>query len=346
MTDLPATYRKIVLASRPTGMPTDDNLHLVETPMVEPGPDQILTRTIYMSLDPYMRGRMNVSRSYAANVELGDTMVGGTVGQVVKSNYAGLEPGDFVLTSDGWQEYGVSDGKHARKLDPSAAPISLALSVLGMPGMTAYVGLLDFGRPEPGETVVVSAASGAVGSVVGQIAKVKGARAVGIAGGPDKCAYVKNELGFDDCVDYKADDFKERLKAACPNEINVYFENVGGKVFEVVLDQLADFARIPLCGRIANYNDSEAPPGPNLLPKTMGIFLTRRVSLRGFIVSNHADRAGAFHRDMAQWLGEGRIKYREDITEGIETARDAFRGLLTGKNFGKQLVRLSPDPTR
>ena len=340
------TNRQVLFVSRPDGPPTAENFKLVDSPIPTPGDGEMLLRTIYLSLDPYMRGRMNTGRSYAKGAELGQPMVGGTIAQVVKSNIPAFSEGDFVVSSNGWQEYAVSNGAGVRKIDPANAPISTGVGVLGMPGMTAYVGLLAHGRPKEGETVVISAASGAVGSAVGQIAKIKGCRAVGIAGGPDKCAYVRDELGFDECVDYKAPDFKDALKAACPSGVDIYFENVGGIVFDTVLDLMNDYGRIPVCGRIANYNDTEAPPGPNMVPKLMGIVLTRRLTIRGFIVSNHPEYQEDFLRDMGAWVREGRVKYREDIVEGLETAVSAFQGLLKGKNFGKQLVRVSPDPTR
>ena len=340
------TNRQVLFASRPEGPPAAENFKLVESPVPTPGDGEMLLRTIYLSLDPYMRGRMNTGRSYAKGAELGQPMVGGTIARVVKSNIPGFSEGDFVVSSNGWQEYAVSNGAGVRKIDPANAPISTGVGVLGMPGMTAYVGLLAHGRPKEGETVVISAASGAVGSAVGQIAKIKGCRAVGIAGGPDKCAYVRDELGFDECVDYKAPDFKDALKAACPGGVDIYFENVGGIVFDTVLDLMNDYGRIPVCGRIANYNDTEAPPGPNMVPKLMGIVLTRRLTIRGFIVSNHPEYQEDFLRDMGGWIREGRVKYREDIVEGLENAVSAFQGLLKGKNFGKQLVRVSPDPTR
>ena len=244
----------------------------------------MLCRTIYLSLDPYMRGRMNPGPSYARGVELGEVMVGGTVSRVVESRLAGYAAGDIVLTANGWQDYALSDGAGVRRLDPADAPVSTALGVLGMPGHTAYVGLLDHGRPRPGETVVVSAASGAVGAVVGQIARIEGCRVVGVAGAPEKCAYVTDELGFDACVSHRADDLPDALRAACPGGIDVYFENVGGKVFEAVLPLLNDFARIPVCGRIANYNLTGPPPGPDQVARLMGLTLVRRLTFRGFIV--------------------------------------------------------------
>jgi NADPH-dependent curcumin reductase CurA len=246
-----------------------------------------------------------------------------------------------VLGYAGWQEYAVSPGPSLRKLDPHAAPISTALGVLGMPGMTAYVGLLDIARPKPGETVVVSAAAGAVGSAVGQIARIKGCQAVGIAGGPAKCGYVVNELGFDGAVDYRTGDLSTALKQACPNGIDVYFDNVGGDILKAVLPQINRGARIPLCGIISQYNATELPPGPNLAP-----ILVNRALVQGFIISDHVDRTPEFLRDCGEWVRTGRLKYREDMVDGLERAPEAFIGLLRGKNLGKLIVRVSPNPTR
>jgi hypothetical protein len=333
--------RQIVLRSRPVGMPKPSDFDLVESPVPTPKDGEVLTRTIYLSLDPYMRGRISGLRSYAQSVEPGQVIVGGTVGEVLESKHAGVARGDIVLGYDGWQSHAVSQGGGLRKLDPKQAPISTALGVLGMPGMTAYVGLLDIGRPKAGETVVVSAASGAVGSAVGQIAKIRGARAVGIAGSPEKCDYVVRELGFDACVNYKTGDLPAALKAACPSGIDVYFENVGGDVLRAVMTLLNQNARIPLCGLISEYNATEIGPGPNLRP-----FLFNRVLLKGFIVSDHLDRMGDFLKECGGWLREGRLKHREDIVAGLEKAPEAFIGLLQGKNFGKLLVRVGEDPTR
>ena len=332
--------RRIVLASRPVGEPKSGDFRLEEYPVPQPGPGEVLLRTKWLSLDPYMRGRMSDAPSYAKPVGVGEVMEGGTVSEVVASNNDRFARGDIVLGHTGWQTHALSNGAGLRKLDPKLAPISTALGVLGMPGMTAYSGLLEIGKPQPNETVVVAAASGAVGSVVGQIARIKGARAVGIAGGADKCRYVKDELGFDDCVDHRAPDFGERLRTACPKGIDVYFENVGGAVFDAVLPLLNPFARIPVCGLIAQYNATELPPGPNRLPLLMRNVLTKRLLVRGFIVTDFAAVFGDFLRDVSQWIKEGRIKYREDVAEGLEIAPAAFIGLLKGKNFGKQLVRI------
>jgi NADPH-dependent curcumin reductase CurA len=288
-----------------------------------------------------MRGRISGARSYAASVDVGQVIVGGTVSEVLESRHPGLARGDFVMGYDGWRSHAVAKGGAVRKLDPKQAPISTALGVLGMPGMTAYVGLLDIGQPKPGETVVVSAASGAVGSAVGQIAKIKGCRAVGIAGSPDKCEHVVRDLGFDACVNYRKGDLLAALREACPSGIDVYFENVGGDVLRAVMQLLNVNARIPLCGLISEYNATEIGPGPNLRP-----LLFNRVLLKGFIVSDHMARMGEFLKDAGGWVREGRLKYREDVAVGLEKAPEAFIGLLQGRNFGKQLVRVGEDPTR
>jgi NADPH-dependent curcumin reductase CurA len=333
--------RQILLRSRPEGNPTPDNFEMVNVVVPSVTDVAVLRRTIYLSLDPYMRGRMSDAESYAASVALRQVMVGGTVSQVIESKNPAFAAGDFVVGYDGWQDFGLSSGRELRKLDPSIAPISTAVGTLGMPGMTAYVGLLDIGQPKPGETVVVSAASGAVGSVVGQIAKIKGCRAVGIAGSPDKCQYVVDVLGFDACVNYKTDSFREDLAGACPSGIDVYFENVGGAVFGAVLRLLNVNARIPLCGLIADYNATKMPPGSNLRP-----LLTKRALMKGFIVTDHNDRAPAFLKDCSQWVREGLVKYREDIVDGLEHAPTALLKLFDGRNFGKLIVRVSKDPTR
>jgi hypothetical protein len=333
--------RQIRLKSRPTGEPSTANFEAVDAPMPEATPGDVVRRTIYLSLDPYMRGRMSDAPSYAAPVNVGGVMCGHTVSQVVESQNPSFTTGDFVTGYDGWQAYAVSNGKELRKLDPKAVPISTAIGVLGMPGMTAFVGLMDIGQPKPGETVVVSAASGAVGAVVGQLAKVKGCRVVGIAGSPDKCRYVVDELGFDACINYKTDDLVPALKAACPSGVDVYFENVGGAVFAAILRVINKGARIPLCGVISEYNTTGNPSGPNLRP-----LLVQRAMIKGFIVSDHNDRAPAFVQEVAPLVMTGRIKFREDIVEGLDNAPGAFIGLLAGKNFGKLMVRVSADPTR
>jgi len=333
--------RRFLLASRPVGEPKASDFRLEEFPVPAPGPGQILVRTLYLSLDPYMRGRMSDAPSYAAPVPLGGVMEGGTVGEVIASNNPAFAVGDIVLGRTGWQTHALSDGANLRKVDPSLAPVSTALGVLGMPGMTAYAGLLEVGQPKTGETLVVAAASGAVGSIVGQIAKIKGLRVVGIAGGPDKCRFVKDELHFDDCIDHRAADLPGRLRAACPNGIDVYFENVGGPVLDAVLPLLNTFARVPICGTIAHYNDTAPPPGPDRLPAVWRMILTKRLTVRGLLVTDFAHLHDDFLRDVSAWLKEGRIRYREDIVDGFENAPRALIGLLRGENFGKLLVRVA-----
>jgi NADPH-dependent curcumin reductase CurA len=338
---MPEQARRFILASRPVGEPKPSDLRMEAFDIPTPGPGEVLLRTLYLSLDPYMRGRMSDAKSYAAPVPIGGVMEGGTVSEVVASNNPGFAVGDIVLGRTGWQTHAVSDGAGLRKIDPSLAPISTALGVLGMPGMTAYAGLLEVGQPKAGETLVVAAASGAVGSVVGQIAKIKGLRAVGIAGGPDKCRFVTDELGFDACLDHRAPDLPGRLAAACPQGIDIYFENVAGPVLDAVLPLLNTFARIPICGTIAHYNDTAPPPGPDKLPAVWRMILTKRLRVQGLLVSDFGAQHDAFLRDMSQWVKEGRVKYREDIVDGLENAPRALIGLLRGENFGKLLVRIA-----
>jgi NADPH-dependent curcumin reductase len=331
-----AVNHQVLLKSRPDGAPGLDNFEFAQRPVPEPGDGEVLVRNRYLSLDPYMRGRMSAAKSYAKPVEIGDPMVGGTVGEIVASRNAKFVAGDTVLGYGGWQDYAISTGVGLRKLDPAAAPVTTALGVLGMPGMTAYAGLLEIGQPKPGETVAVAAASGAVGSVVGQIAKIKGCRAVGIAGGPDKCRYVVEELGFQACVDHRAADLARQLEAACPAGIDVYFENVGGAVQQAVWPLLNDFARIPVCGLVAQYNATTPMPGPDMFS-----VLRKRLTLRGFIVTDFAAKEADFVREASAWVRSGRLKYREDVIDGLENAPAAFLGLLQGKNFGKLLVKIS-----
>ncbi len=306
----------------------------------------MLCRAIYLSLDPYMRGRISPAKSYAKGVGIGEVITGGAVSQVIKSNNPGFSEGDFVFGYSGWQEYAAMDGGQLRIVDPGLAPISTALGVLGMPGMTAYTGLANIGRPQKGETLVVAAASGAVGSAVGQIAKIKDCRAIGVAGSPDKCAFVVEELGFDACLNHRDPDFAEHLGSACPDGVDIYWENVGGAVFEAVLPLCNEFARIPVSGLIAHSNATEPPSGPNLVPNVMRSVLTKRLRIQGFIVWDFADQEAESMENMSRWISEGRVKYHEDFVDGLENAPNAFRGLLQGKNFGKLVVRVSPDPTR
>ena len=336
--------RQVVLASRPNGKPQANNFTIADAPIPAPEDGQVLSKTIYLSLDPYMRGRMNAGKSYADPVEIDEVMSGGTVGQVIESKHSSFSAGDFVFGYGGWQEFWLQDGKKLKKVDPQLAPISTATGVLGMPGVTAYTGLLNIGQPKKGETVVVAAASGAVGSVVGQIARIKGTRVVGIAGTPEKCEFVKEELGFDACVNHSLQDFAENLKSACPNGIDVYFENVGGKVFEKVLPLLNNFSRIPVCGIISSYNATQLPAGPNLTPLLMRNILVKRLTFRGFIVWDFDSQEEEALTQLSNWIKEGKIRYREDIVDGLENAPEAFMGLLEGKNFGKLVVRVSDEP--
>jgi NADPH-dependent curcumin reductase CurA len=331
---IPKTYRRVVLANRPAGEPAESDFRIETVPMPEPGAKEALVRNIYMSLDPYMRGRMREAPSYAANVAIGGVMPSNVVGEVVASNFPALNIGDIVSGRLGWQEYAVASGSDLRKIDLSHGPISTANGVLGMPGLTAYFGLFDVGAPRPGETVVVSAAAGAVGQVVGQLAKIANCHVVGIAGGPKKCAFVKDTLGFP-CLDYKAEkDLTAALKAACPDGIDVYFDNVGGDVSDAVIRNLNAFARVSLCGSISQYNT------PDTGPRLMGSFVGKRVTARGFLVGDYTDRHEAARAKLAHWVKIGAIKYLEDIADGIENAPRAFIGMLRGENFGKQQVRL------
>jgi NADPH-dependent curcumin reductase len=336
MTD---TNRRVLLKSRPQGEPTKANFDVVDAPVPEPKDGEYLSRTIWLSLDPYMRGRMAEAKGYAANVNLGDAMVGGTVGQVIKSKHPKFKECDYVAEYSGWQSHAVSNGAMSMKLDPNAAPLSAALSVLGMPGMTAWWGLMKIGRPKAGETVVVSAASGAVGSVVGQLAKVHGCRAVGIAGGKDKCDYVVKELGFDACVDYRAAGgnlFKE-LRAAAPKGIDVYFENVGGEILDAVLPLMNVFGRIPLCGLISSYN-AEAPVAG---PANFRAVLTKRLRVQGLIVFDWADRISEAVRELGAWHKSGQLRIREDVrTGGIDAFPETLNLLYTGGNFGKLVLKV------
>ncbi len=333
-----AMNRRIVLASRPKGLPVPQNFRLEEVPIPSAPDGGFAVRNHWLSLDPYMRGRMDAAKSYAKSVEIGEIMEGGTIGEVIESRNDKFKVGEFVTGRIGWQEYGTSDGVGATKIDASSAPLSAYLGVLGMPGVTAWVGLLDIGQPKAGETVVVSAASGAVGSVVGQIAKIHGARAVGIAGGKAKCDYVVNELGFDACVDYKAGALYDMLKAACPKGIDVYFENVGGAITDTVLALMNPFSRMPVCGLISQYNAASADDLHGI--KNICSVLTNRIKMQGFIVSDRMELWRPARADLATWLAEGKLKYRESVVAGLANAPEALIGLLQGRNFGKQLVKL------
>ena len=333
--------RQIVLAARPQGKPKLTDFRLEETEVPTPGAGQVLLLVRYLSLDPYMRGMMDDRESYTKPVPLGGVMPGEAVATVIASKHPEYAEGDIVLARTGWRTHALSDGAGLRKLDPAKAPVTTALGVLGMPGFTAYSGLRLIGKPQPGETVVVAAASGPVGSLVGQLAKLAGARAVGIAGGPEKCAFVKNELRFDAVIDHRAADFPARLAAACPNGIDVYFENVGGEIWQAVLPLLNNFARVPVCGLIAHYNSAGPGNGPDRLPETMRQILAKRLTLRGFINYDFAEHYAEFLRDVGAGIADGSIRYREDFVDGLEKAPEAFIGMLEGRNFGKLIVRLN-----
>ena len=333
--------RQVLLKRRPAGMPTTAEFEIIDAPLPEAGEGEVLVRGIYLSLDPYMRGRISGARSYAKPVAIGAVMEGRVVGEVVKSRDPAFGEGDYVFGGYGWQLFSAIPGKGLLKLDPEDAPLSTALGVLGMPGLTAYVGLSNIGQPQSGETVVVSAASGAVGAVAGQLAKRSGARVVGIAGGADKCRYVEAELGLDACIDHRAGDLGAALDRICPNGIDVYFENVGGAVQQAVFPRLNDFGRMIMCGMVSEYNDVEPRPGPNLMAA-----VRKRLKIHGFIVGDQWHRWDEYRTMAAPLVRGGALKYREDIVEGLDVAPAAFIGLLQGRNFGKLLVRLDDDPTR
>jgi NADPH-dependent curcumin reductase CurA len=334
--------RRIVLAQRPQGLPDADTLRLEGAAMPVPKDGEMLLRTKFLSLDPYMRGRMNDAKSYAEPVKIDEVMTAQVVAEVVTSNLDGYTKGDVVLAGSGWQDYAVSDGTQVINLGKDPANPSWALGIMGMPGYTAYAGLLLIGDPKPGETVVVAAASGPVGATVGQIAKIKGCRVVGVAGGAEKCAYVVEHLGFDACIDHKADDFAAQLKAACPDGIDVYFENVGGKVLYGVLPLLNAFARMPVCGVVSWYNLTGLPDGPDMGPAILGTILRMKVKVEGFIIfdsfpiSTYAD----FRRDMTQWIAEGKVQYKEQVVDGLENAPSALNDVLLGESFGKVVVKV------
>ena len=335
--------RRITLASRPSGDPVPQNFQAVDAPIGVVGEGQVLVKTIWLSIAPYMRWRMNDAKSYAPPVALGDVMVGATVGEVVQSRHPGFAAGDVVIGTGGWQQYAICDGQNLRKQDPEWGRSAIMLGVLGGNGMTAYAGLFHIGKPKPGETVVVAAASGGVGSLVGQMAKLRGARAVGIAGGPEKCAFVVNELGFDACLDHRAPDFAHALAMACPDGIDVYFENVGGAVWSAVLPLLNTFARIPVCGVISQYSATELPPGPDRTPELMRLVLSNRLEIRGFILTDFLHLQEEFYAAATAWYRAGKLRCREDVHEGLDAAPQAFIGMLKGKNFGKVLVHVEQD---
>ena len=332
------TNKRITLEVRPAGFPKESDFRLVEAPVPTPGPGQFLVQSLYLSVDPYMRGRMTAAKSYAPPVELGGVMVGGVVGQVVESHHPRFAAGEIVEGYFGWQQYALSDGAGVRKVDPSLAPISTALGVLGMPGLTAYFGLLEIGKPQPGETVVVSGAAGAVGSLVGQIAKIQGCHVVGIAGTDEKVRHVVEELGFDSAFNYKsARNYRAKLKTLCPQGIDVYFDNVGGAITDAVIPLLNVRARLVICGQISQYNLER----PEMGPRWLWALIVKQARAEGFLVFQFADRFEEGIRQMAQWLKEGKLKYRENIIEGLENAPRAFIGMLKGENIGKQLVKVA-----
>ncbi len=338
--------KRVELIKRPVGMPQASDFDICEKPVPDLGENQVLCRTIYLSLDPYMRGRMAEAKSYAPSVELGDVVTAEAVSEVLESTSDKYKPGDIIAGMNGWQSHAVLDADTLRHVDTTGAPISTALGVLGMPGLTAYVGLLDKGQPKEGETLVVSAATGAVGSVVGQIGRIKGMRVVGVAGAPEKCDYAVNELGYDACVSHHSDDLRGDLKAACPDGVDVYFDNVGGKVQQTVFPMLNVHGRVTICGLIAWYNLTAPPEGPDMVPGLMRLILTKRLSVNGMIIFDHYDRYRDFYRDVSGWIADGSLKYREDMVEGLDNTVEAFQGLLEGRNFGKLVVRVSDDPTQ
>jgi NADPH-dependent curcumin reductase CurA len=333
--------RRILLARRPQGAPRDEDFRLEAGPRPEAGAGQVLLRTRFLSLDPYMRGRMSDTPSYVPPVALGAPMVGQTVSEVAASNNPAFKVGELVVANVGWQDFGLSDGRDLVRIPASLARPSYALGVLGMPGLTAYVGLLDIGAPRAGETVVVGAATGAVGSVVGQIAKLKGCRAVGVAGGADKCRYAVETLGFDACIDHRDRQLPQLLAGACPKGVDVYFESVAGAVLAAVMPLVNIGARIPVCGLVAWYNLQELPPGGDRTPQFLSAVLRKRLKVQGFIIFDHFTRTGAFMQDMSGWLREGKVHYREDVVTGLENAPRALMALLRGENFGKLVVAVA-----
>ena len=333
--------RILELAARPVGAPKPSDFRLTTVQLPDPGPGEVVLQTLWLSLDPYMRGRMSEGRSYAAPTELGQALPSEAVARVLASHDPSFKPGDVVVVYDCWRDHLVAKASECRKLDPAQAPVQTALGVMGMPGLTAYAGLKHIGKPKAGETLVVGAASGAVGALVGQIARLGGARVVGLAGGPEKCSYVTGELSFDACIDRHAPDMAEQLAAACPKGVDVYFELTGGEIFRAVLPLMNQFARVPVCGTIASYNATTPPPGPDRTPELLRAILTRSLTFRGFIVGEFGSDAPEFHGQMSRWLAEGSIRYREDVTQGLDNMVAAFIGMLEGQNFGKTLVKVA-----
>lgn len=331
--------RSWVLKRRPSGAPSADDFALREDAVPQPGPGEVVTRTIWLSIDPYMRGRLRAQQTYAVAIQIGEVMTGETVGEVIASADPRFAPGDVVVGARGWQTHCLTPGEALVKLDRHGAPLSAYLGVLGMPGATAYRGITEICQPKAGETVVISAASGAVGSVAGQLAKRAGARVVGVAGGAEKCLFVQETLGFDDCVDHRSLDLRHELATSCPNGVDAYFENVGGAVQAAVFELLNPFARVAMCGMVSQYNEAEFPPGPNL-----GFVVGKRVLIQGFIVSDRPEKLAEWRKLAASWVADGSLAYREDVHEGLEQAPDALAGILGGQNFGKLLVRVGEDP--
>lgn len=333
----PTSQKQIQLAERPKGMPDSSTFKFIETEVPKPDQGQVIVRTLYLSVDPYMRGRMQDTKSYVEPFPLNEVIQGGVVGEVVQSNSDSFERGDVVVGMLGWQEYSAASEKDIRKVDPTIAPVTTALGILGMPGLTAYFGLLHIGQPKEGETVVVSGAAGAVGSIVGQIAKIKGARVVGIAGSDEKISYLKNELGFDETINYKTQNVEEALEKACPNGVDVYFDNVGGEISDAVYSILNKFARVPICGAISSYNKEDEDLGPRVQTK----LIKSSALMKGFVVSDYASHFGEGAKQLGQWVQEGKLKYEETIVEGFDSIPDAFLGLFKGENKGKQLVKVA-----
>jgi NADPH-dependent curcumin reductase CurA len=339
MSQTASIRRSIVLKHRPSGSPRREDFEIREDAIPTAAAGEVVTRTIWLSIDPYMRGRLREQQTYAQPINPGDVMTGETVGEVLSSANPDFVPGDVVVGARGWQTHCVSPGAGLTKLSRHGAPLSSYLGVLGMPGATAYRGISEICQPKKGETVVISAASGAVGSVAGQLAKRAGARVVGVAGGPEKCLWVQDSLGFDDCVDHRSLDLYAELMASCPNGIDAYFENVGGAVQAAVFELLNPFARVAMCGMVSQYNEAEFPPGPNL-----GFVVGKRVLIQGFIVSDKPEKLSEWRALAASWVADGSLTYREDVVDGLDDAPDALAGMLGGQNFGKLLVRVGADP--
>lgn len=338
------TNRRIVLASRPVGAPTEENFRLEKSSIPLPKEGEVLLRTIFLSLDPYMRGRMSDAPSYAEPLRINDVMVGATICQIETSRHPDYKMGEWVLAYSGWQDYALSNGSDLTRLGKKPKNPSYALGILGMPGFTAYMGLLDIGRPKQGDTLVVAAATGPVGATVGQIGKLKGCRVVGVAGSSEKCSYAKDVLGFDECLDHKTADFARQLRKVCSKGIDIYYESVGGKVFDAVLPLLNIKARIPVCGLVSQYNATQLPDGPDRLSALMGTILIKRIKVQGFIIfDDYGPRYDEFAKEMSQWLKTGQIKYREHVVEKLENAPKAFIGLLEGQNFGKLVIRVNDE---